>query len=128
MLSLQPDEHNFTLSHYDDKDDYNHGRVSLPCFLLKIIISDLEDPLCESGVYPLVIDDDYLPCPEEGAPCPRAGYTCQTASNNHMYCCPIPEEVTTEYPTTKKRGKQSLAKIFKGMSIDKEENGMLFQK
>ncbi|KJH47291.1 hypothetical protein DICVIV_06647 [Dictyocaulus viviparus] len=43
---------------------------------------------CHNGANPLMIDGEYLKCPELGAPCPKAGYTCQFGDGG-LYCCPL---------------------------------------
>ncbi|CAJ0603564.1 unnamed protein product [Cylicocyclus nassatus] len=47
---------------------------------------------CGEDVLPLLIDGEYLRCPQLGAPCPRAGYTCQVGIGG-LFCCPLDVEV-----------------------------------
>ncbi|KAK6751670.1 hypothetical protein RB195_003218 [Necator americanus] len=54
---------------------------------------------CGSGVLPLLVNGEYLRCPQLGAPCPRAGYICQ-AGNDGLYCCPLDVEIDMFEETT----------------------------
>ncbi|KAK6056618.1 hypothetical protein COOONC_05876 [Cooperia oncophora] len=57
----------------------------------------LSEPKCYGDAVPMLMDGEFLRCPQIGAPCPKAGYACQ-ATLNGLYCCPM-EEVFHETST-----------------------------
>ncbi|VDM83071.1 unnamed protein product [Strongylus vulgaris] len=54
---------------------------------------------CGEDVLPMLLDGEYMRCPQLGAPCPKAGYTCQIGIGG-LYCCPLDVELEEETTST----------------------------
>ncbi|WKY08070.1 hypothetical protein Q1695_007513 [Nippostrongylus brasiliensis] len=54
-------------------------------------------PQCFDDNVPLMVDGEFMACPQINAPCPKAGFTCQAVVGG-LYCCPMDAEEEEEYP------------------------------
>ncbi|XGW25968.1 hypothetical protein V3C99_006964, partial [Haemonchus contortus] len=70
---------------------------SLVVFPPSQLISEPNEPKCFGDTAPMVMEGEYLRCPQIGAPCPKAGYSCQ-ATLEGLFCCPM-EMITPETVT-----------------------------
>ncbi|RCN39688.1 hypothetical protein ANCCAN_14387, partial [Ancylostoma caninum] len=72
---------------------------TVPTTTPPVPITSEPQPRCGQDILPLMMDGEFLRCPQLEAPCPKAGYTCQIADGG-LYCCPLDVEIDYIEETT----------------------------
>ncbi|RCN42699.1 hypothetical protein ANCCAN_11339 [Ancylostoma caninum] len=72
---------------------------TVPTTIPPVPITSEPQPRCGQDILPLMMDGEFLRCPQLEAPCPKAGYTCQIADGG-LYCCPLDVEIDYIEETT----------------------------